>query len=222
MEHKNALCTWTGGHESSLTLLHALKNYTVRCLVTPTVESDFNTFHLQLLPPSILRAQADLIKQPLLILNTSYKEYESALNQALNSLKKHKMNTLIFSTIRHNLAKQALEQLCHNLGIKSYFPLWERYEEGLLSEFLELGFKAKIIAVNEKFLTRDFLGKDLDKDVIEEFRQRKIDLFVENGEYQTLLYEAPFFSEPLQIKEGDINLRNGNWTLDVSLNSSLN
>ncbi len=176
-----------------------------------------STYRSNSFSPAILRAQADLLKIPLLIFNTSSEEYEENYKQTLFNLKKHNINAGVFPYINNESQKELMEILCASNEIGALIPLWQRDKESILSEFLELGFKAKIIAVNEKYLTRDFLSKDIDKDIIEEFRQKKIDLFGENGEYQTILYDAPYFSHRLNLKDGDINLKNGNWTLDITL-----
>lgn len=216
MDHKNLFCAWTGGHECSLSLHHALKSNTIKCLITPIFETG-TMFRSILIHPSILRAQADLLKIPLLILNTSTDEYEAHYKQTLTNLKKHKIEGGIFPFINNEVQKQNMDTICTNQLMTTLIPLWQRDKNEILSEFIELGFKAKIIAVNEKYLNRDFLSKDLDKDILKEFNQRKIDMFGENGEFHTVLYDAPYFSSRLNIKEGDITLKNGNWTLDITL-----
>lgn len=216
LEQKNLFCAWNGGHECSLSLYHAQKSNQVKCLIAPTTEAG-TTYRCHSFPPAILRAQADLLKIPLLIFSTSQEDYEDNYKQTLFNLKKHKINAGVFPYINNETQKEMMENLCTSQGMEISVPLWQRNKEGILSEFLELGFKAKIISVSEKYLTRDFLSKDLDKEIIEEFRQKKIDLFGENGEFQTILYEAPYFLQPLNLKDGDINLKNGNWTLDITL-----
>ncbi|APJ03805.1 hypothetical protein AXG55_07755 [Silvanigrella aquatica] len=215
MDQKNIFCAWNGGHDCGLSLYHAKKSNQVKCLVTPLVEMG-SAYRTNICSPSLLRAQADLLKIPLLIFNTSSEELEENYKQTMANFKKYKIEGGVFPFINNETQKNSIENICHSQGIEAHMPLWERNKEGLLSEFLELGFKAKIISVNEKYLTRDFLSKDLDKDIIEEFRNRKIDLFGENGEFQTILYEAPYFSQRLQLKDGDINLKNGYWTLDIT------
>jgi len=216
LEQNNFFCTWSGGHDSCLSLYHTLKLGQVKCLISPLIDTGIShkTSHFS---PSILRAQADLLKIPLLIFNTSNEDFEENYKQVIMSLKKYKIYKGTFPFISNESQKEFMEKICSSQNIRSFVPLWDRNKEGILSEFLELGFKAKIISVNEKFLTRDFLSRDLDFEIIEEFRNKKVDLFGENGEFQTIIYNAPFFSEQLNMKEGDINLKNGNWILDINL-----
>ncbi|BBH53251.1 diphthine--ammonia ligase [Fluviispira sanaruensis] len=216
MEQKNLFCMWSGGHDSCLALYYAQKTNHVKCIITPIMETNVG-YRSQGLSPHILRAQADLLEIPLLIFNTSFQEFEKNYEMTIASLKKHKIEGGFYSEITQEERKHLNEIICERQNMKGFFPLWQKSKEAALSELLELGFKAKIIAINEKNLTRDFLGKNLDKDIIEEFRNRKIDIWGENGEFQTILHEAPFFKENLILKEGDINLRNGYWALDISI-----
>ncbi|KAB8033444.1 diphthine--ammonia ligase [Fluviispira multicolorata] len=216
MEQKNLFCMWSGGHDSCLALYDAQKSNQIKCIITPIMET--NTGHrTHSLSPHILRAQADLLNIPLLIFNTSLQEFEKNYELTLASLKKHKIDGGFFNEITNEERKNLAESICERQKLSNHFPLWQKNKEAALSDFLENGFKAKIIAVNEKCLTREFLGKNLDKEIIEEFRNRKIDIWGENGEYQTIIHEAPFFKDRLILKDGDINLRNGYWTLDISI-----
>ena len=216
MEQNNLFCAWSGGHDNCLSLFHALKTNQVKCLIAPLIDTGMTqkTNHLS---PSLLRAQADLLKIPLLIFNTSMDDFSENYKQTINSLKKYKIYCGVFPFITNEEQKELMENICTSQNIGTLAPLWRRDKEGILSEFLELGFKAKIISVNEKYLTRDFLSRDLDKEIIEEFRTKKVDLFGENGEFQTIIYQAPYFSDQLNLKDGDINLKNGHWILDINL-----
>ncbi len=216
LKKKNYFCTWNGGHDSGLSLYYALKNNQILCLIA-SLQDFGNQLKANFFAPAILRAQADQLNIPLLIFNANSETFSDSFTHTLNSIKKHAIIGGYFPLINHSEQKDQFTQLCQKNELEALFPLWQKDKEALLSEFIEMGFKAKIIAVNERFLTRDFLTKDLDKEVIHELRNRKVDLFGENGEFQTILYAAPFFKTPLHFKEGDINLKNGYWVVDLNL-----
>ena len=218
MLKKNLFCSWSGGKDSSLSLYHALKTSNVVCLVTAMMESgEVSRSHG--LSHSVLRAQADALNIPLLIFNTSWEEYEKNYLKILDHLKnKHLLDGGIFGDIDIEDHKKWCVNLCESNNMKAYRPLWQQERESILSEFLELGFKAKIIAVNEKKLHRDFLGRDLNKELIEEFREKNIDICGENGEYHTIVYDGPIFETQLSLRQGDITLKSGYWLLEVHLN----
>ena len=214
---KQVMCSWSGGKDSCLALYRATKDYQVSFLMTAMMESgEYSRSHG--LTHQVLRAQADALKIPLLVFNTSWEEYESMLKNLIASVKqKHLIEGMIFGDIDLEAHKTWCDKLCQSQNIKSVYPLWLAPREELLSEFLELGFKAKIIAINEKKLPRDYLWKELDKELIEDFRERKIDLCGENGEYHSVVYDGPIFSQPLKIKNGDVHLKDGYWFVETSL-----
>lgn len=217
MSKKNLFCSWSGGKDSCLSLYQSLKTANIRCLITAMVESG-SVSRSHGLSHSVLRAQADSLKIPLLIFNTSWEEYEKNYHKILEHLRnKHLLDGGVFGDIDIEEHKEWCVNLCKNNNLNAYHPLWKRERESILSEFLELGFKAKIIAINEKKLQRDFLGRDINRQLIEEFREKNIDICGENGEYHTVVYDGPIFSHPVTLKHGDVSLKNGYWLLEVHL-----
>ncbi len=211
-------CSWSGGKDSCLSLYQSLKTSQVSCLVSSMMESG-EVFHSHGLSHSVLRAQADSLKIPLLIFNTSWEDYEQNYNRILKHLKtKHHLDGGLFDDIDIDEHRKWCRNLCENHNMFAYHPLWQRDKTSILSEFLELGFKAKIIAVDERKLHRDYLGKDLNDELIAEFNEKNIDLCGENGEYRTVVYDGPLFSSPLTLKHGEVSLKNGYWLLEVVLN----
>lgn len=174
-----------------------------------------NGYKSQILSPLFLRTQSLFLDIPLLIFNANSIELEANYILSLNAMKKHKMEGGVFGSISNEDQKSILQKLCESQNMIAEYPLWQQNKKELLIEFIEIGFKAKIIAVNEKILSREYLGKDLTLEVAEDLIARKIDLFAENSEFHTLVYEAPFFVQTLNFKEGDIHLRNGYWILDL-------
>ena len=90
-------------------------------------------------------------------------DFNENYKQTINSLKKYKIYCGVFPFITNEEQKELMENICSSQNIGTLTPLWRRDKEGILSEFLELGFKAKIISVNEKYLTtkRDKLGHNI-------------------------------------------------------------
>jgi diphthine-ammonia ligase len=217
MLKNNLFCSWSGGKDSCLSLYKALKTSNIVCLVTAMVESgEVSRSHG--LTHNVLRAQADALNIPLLIFNTSWEEYEKNYLKILGHLNsKHFLDGGVFGDIDIEDHKEWCVKLCNNYNMKAHHPLWQQKREGILSEFLELGFKAKIISVNEKKLHRDFLGRELDKELIEEFRKKNVDICGENGEYHTVVYDGPIFAQPLALKHSEVSLKNGYWVLEVNL-----
>lgn len=77
----------------------------------------------------------------------------------------------------------------------------------LYKEFVQLGYKAKIVSVNLKKLGKEFLGKDLSLELLNEF-PKDIDVCGENGEYHTFVYDGEIFQYPIQFEVGEIVEKN--------------
>lgn len=207
-------CSWSGGKDSCLSLYKSLETKKIICLVTAMIETE-EVSRSHGLTQAVLRAQADALDIPLLIFNTSWAEYEDNYFNILKHIKKkHALRGGIFGDIDVDEHRDWCLDLCHKLEIEASHPLWKREREKVLKEFLDLGFKAKIVAFDERKGSRHYLGKDLNLDLIDEFKSKNIDICGEQGEYHTVVYDGPIFKQPLRLKHGDIVLKNGYWFLN--------
>jgi diphthine-ammonia ligase len=82
---------------------------------------------------------------------------------------------------------------------------------------LERGFHAEVVAVKDGTLSPDFLGRELDAQLISELESRGIDLSGETGEYHTVVVDGPLFKNRLKTRHGKLVLKDGYWFSDVSL-----
>ena len=78
-------------------------------------------------------------------------------------------------------------------------PLWQENREKLVKEFIDLGFKARIVVVNKTMMSPEFLGRDLSHELLEEIEKTGADVCGENGEYHTVVYDGPLFKTPLNL-----------------------
>ena len=109
------------------------------------------------------------------------------------------------------------KMVCDATRLKAWLPLWRSGREELLEEFLANGFEAKIVAVKAGILDRQFLGRKLDRSLIEELSNLGIDPCGEYGEYHTVVTSGPLFRKPLQLIPRDPVLLSGYWFLDFEL-----
>jgi uncharacterized protein (TIGR00290 family) len=175
----------------------------------------YNGFHK--LSHRILRSQSDLLKIPVLIFNSSLKDYEENYKEVLFHIKKkNNLDGGVFGSISNMKDKIFSEEICKKSNLQSYHPLWKRDQKELAKEFIKLGFKAKIIAVHGKKMSRDFLWREFDLDLISEFEKQNIDPIGENGEHFTLVYDGPLFSKSLELKPGELLYSDHYWSLELS------
>ncbi len=60
-----------------------------------------------------------------------------------------------------------------------------------------------IICVHDKFLGQEFLGRFINRELLNDLPSN-VDPCGENGEYHTVVVDAPFFSEAIPVSKGEI------------------
>lgn len=195
---------FSGGKDSVRTVHWCLENgYDVKYLVTMIAErEDSWMFHT----PNIdfTELSADAIGIPIITKETSgVKEEElNDLNEALRILD---VDAVACGGIFSNYQKKRFEKICGKLGFKLLSPFWETNPEKFMEETIELGFDVLIVGAYAKGLDKDWLGKKLDKEVLEELKElnRKFDISLvgEGGEYESFVIDGPIFKKRIEILE---------------------
>lgn len=83
------------------------------------------------------------------------------------------------------------EQLFSRLGWETRFPLWGQDTARLAREFLDLGFRARVVAGIST-------GCPFDADFLAALPEG-VDPCGENGEFHTFVYDGPGFSRPVDL-----------------------
>lgn len=198
---------WSTGKDSALALYHLLKDerFSVEKLVT-SVNSHYNRVTMHGLPVALLIKQAELLEIPLQTINLpeqpSMEDYETIMTQAISSLKAEGFTHSVFGDIFLEDLKVYRETNLSKVGVSTVFPLWKRDTKVLITEFLDLGFKAIIVCASAKYFSEDFVGKTITKELIENLPE-DVDVCGENGEFHTFCYDGPIFKTPVPFSIGE-------------------
>ncbi|MGD0331282.1 MAG: ATP-binding protein, partial [Nitrososphaeria archaeon] len=84
----------------------------------------------------------------------------------------------------------------------------------LISNFINLGFKAVTVCIDPRFLDASFCGRILDKDFLDALPSN-VDTCGENGEFHTFVYDGPIFSYPIKWAKGDVVKRDSFYFCDL-------
>jgi len=206
-----AYFNWSGGKDSSLALWKILKEK--KCRVEYLLTS-INRFHNRIsmhgVRRELLEAQAASLNIPLTTIELpeqpSMEDYEITMIQKVNWLKEQGITQSIFGDIFLEDLKNYREEKLGTVGIECVFPIWKRDTKELMNEFIDGGFKALIVCVNEKFLDKSFCGRAIDNDLCNDLPPT-VDICGENGEFHTFVYDGPVFNYPVRFKKGDIVYR---------------
>ncbi len=197
----------SGGKDSALALYHVLRSKNeVTCLasVIPLREDSW-MFHY----PNIRLVDlfSEAVGIPLVKTESSgIKEEEvEDLKRLIEGLD---VEGIVTGAIASTYQKSRVDLVCEQLGLKSIVPLWHRDPLTILKEFVALDFNAIVTGVYAHGFTKEWLGKKIDSDAINELeelgRQYSISLVGEGGEYETLVLDGPIFKKRMNIIDAEI------------------
>lgn len=208
----NIVLNWSSGKDAALALHHLQQDsrYTVTGLLT-TLSAPFRRVSMHGVREEILVAQAAAAGLPLqrvyLPEAADMQTYNNLMEQAVSALKRKGVQGMAFGDLfLEDLKKYRQAQLAA-AGMEAVFPLWKKDTRELAGELEDVGIKARIVCVNERYLGKEFLGRTVDRELLRQLPS-DVDPCGENGEFHTLVVEAPFFTAPLAVQAGEIVYKN--------------
>jgi uncharacterized protein (TIGR00290 family) len=213
-----AFTSWSGGKDSALALYKALKDKSIQvshCLNMITDDGKYARSHG--VSSEIVQAQTEAMGLPILQPSATWDNYEEKFKTAVYTLKKDGVNTGIFGDIDVEAHRQWVERVCRELDITPILPLWLGNREQLMREFIEIGFKAVVTAVNSSYMGQEWLGRVIDDTFLIDLKKKEtIDLCGENGEYHTLVLDGPLFHKRINILETQPVKIENHWFLNIT------
>lgn len=197
-----AFCCWSGGKDAALSFYEVEKMGIEICCLVNMVSADGKRSRSHGVSAQLLKCQAQAMEIPI-IQKAVGKSYEEEFKKAITVLKDKDIQAGVFGDIDVQEHRDWVERVSDEMGIKAVFPLWNKKRKALLEEFIDNGFKAIIVAVKSGYLSKDYLGREVDERLIKDLRKLKnIDLCGERGEYHTLVYDGPIFRNRLVFSVG--------------------
>jgi uncharacterized protein (TIGR00290 family) len=231
--HKKAFVSWSGGKDSVLACYNAIKNDKVKVAYLLNMLSENGTHsrshHLSV---ALLKAQAGAMGIPIVQRQAAWGGYEEEFKKALAFFKKEGIQAGVFGDIDVQEHRDWVERVCSESGLNAMLPLWQRSRESLMGEFITAGFKAVIVAVKLECMGSEWLGRQLDRQFVEDMKHlpqvdpvrsgaprrgtsNGVDLCGENGEYHTFVYDGPIFKKPVKFDIGEKTLKDKHCFLEL-------
>ncbi len=197
---------FSGGKDSAYAMYKTMMDgHEIACLISIDSENpESYMFHV----PNIhlTRIQAGAMAIPIIYRVTKgekedeLKDLEEALKEAIQM---YDIDAVVSGAIYSNYQRKRIEDICNRLGVTSLSPLWKMKPKEMLKEMVDCGFKIVIIAVAAGGLGPEWLGREIDDQVITELSDLHNTCYVctagEGGEFETLVVDAPFFKKRLKI-----------------------
>ncbi len=214
MDNITAISSWSGGKDSCLACYKAIKKgFKIKYLLNfISKESKRGCFHG--LDGRLLKFQAELIGIPLVQKEVSpdMKKYEEEFKSAVLEFKSKGIEAMVFGDIYLDEHKEWVERVCKDLDITPIEPLWNDSPSALLEEFINLEFKAIVISCQADKFSKDFVGREVNKELLAGLKSRNICPCGENGEFHTFVIDGPMFKRRIEILESEPVLKEGFWT----------
>jgi len=208
---------FSGGKDSIMACYEAIGNGDeVAYLLSMESENDESyMFHVPNIHITDLIAEA--INIPIIKAKThGVKEKElDDLKHNLSQLKEKGVEAIYTGALFSIYQKSRIDNICEDLGLKSITPLWHINEEEYMNRIIDLGFEIIISGVFAYGLDESWLGRKIDKKVIEDLKiineKYGLNLAFEGGEAETLAIDGPIFKKKIKIEEAEIiwNVDNG-------------
>lgn len=208
MSRKQAIMNWSGGKDSALALYHILQSdqWDVQRLLT-SVNEQYGRVSMHGVRTELLTVQAERLGLSLQLMNlpgdVSMDVYNAYVQKTLQPLQSEGITHSIFGDIFLEDLRLYREEQLQKVGLKAVFPIWQRNTTELIHEFIDLGFRAVLVCVNEKYLSAEFVGRELTLDLLKDL-PKTVDPCGENGEYHSFVFDGPIFSSPVLFQEGEV------------------
>lgn len=204
---------FSGGKDSCLALMKAgkIKGNEIICLIS-ILSKNKESFMFHTPNIEITKLQAKAIKIPLIqkitegIKEEELGDLEEIIKQAKN---KYKLDGIVTGALASVYQASRIQKICDKLELKCINPLWQKDQEDVLNEILKNKFEVIISGVFAYPLDEKWLGKKIDKKIIEELVKLKekyqINPAGEGGEIETTVLNAPFFKKKIKIVKSENN-----------------
>ena len=197
---------FSGGKDSAFALWCAqMQAWDVQALVTVIPKtSESWMFHYPAIEWTRLQSNAMGIPQVTIhsdgVKERELEDLKSGLAELMRTVE---IDGLVSGAVSSEYQRTRLDNLCEELGIRSFAPLWHKNQERLVEEQLNTGFEIIITSCNAMGLDAKWLGKKLDASDLRRLIQLKnrygFNIAFEGGEAETFVLWAPMFKRRLKV-----------------------
>jgi diphthine-ammonia ligase len=214
--------SWSGGKDCCLAYWKAASEGLDVQYLLNTYRQDSKRVAFHGVRAELIRRQAKAIGKALVQKTVGYSDYEEIFFGALAELKSNGVEGVVFGDIDVKQNREWCEGVTRRAGLESVFPLWNMDQKKIMEEFIGAGFKAIVVALDSRFLTKDDLGRKIDQAWLRRIERLRIEArdapmtyCGENGEYHSFVFGGPIFESDITISLGATVRKDDHWLVDV-------
>ncbi|HJJ30918.1 MAG TPA: diphthine--ammonia ligase [Methanocorpusculum sp.] len=194
----------SGGKDSILAIQKALEaGHTVPVMITAVPENTesymFHSANLAAVPVMAQRAGMQYV--PVFTKGEKEAELDDLMTGIRNVRDTYGIEGVVTGAIASEYQRSRIAAVCSALNLTLYAPLWGMSPDDVIRDVSQL-LDARIVVTAADGLGENVLGKRIDENLIPVLKdvekKRRINIAGEGGEYESLVFNAPFFSSPVQ------------------------
>jgi uncharacterized protein (TIGR00290 family) len=216
---RKILLSWSSGKDSAWAL-HVLRQqgqYEIAGLLT-TINSAFDRVAMHGTRRALLEMQAEAAGVPLIVAPLpwpcSNNDYESAMKRVCDQAVAQGIEAIAFGDLFLTDVRAYRERQLADTGLEPLFPVWDIPTAQLAREMVDFGLRAKLVCVDPKQLSPDFIGREFDHSLLNDL-PAEVDPCGEKGEFHSFVYGGPMFSQEIKTSQGEKVERDGFWFCDL-------
>ncbi len=199
--------SWSGGKDSMMTLHKLVSESQAPSSLLTTFSGEFRRITMHGVREALLDMQAEALTVPVdklfLPAEADMKTYNQAMHQAYEDAAGKGIDTIAFGDIFLEDLRNYRERQTEKAGLRSIFPLWGEDTRLLMENFIHLGYKTVVVALDSSKLSPDMIGRVIDHEFLEQLPEN-VDPCGENGEFHTFVIDGPLFEKPLSPAWGEV------------------
>ena len=201
-QKQTCVVSYSGGKDSSLALYHMLQTTEVVGLIAMLKEQGQRS-RSHGMDTAFITAQAQALGLPIISAAASWQDYEAEFAKLLKQCQQRGVSVLATGDLDVPAVGSWHEQMAQAAGLQLQMPLLQRPHQAVVDEFIDLGFIAIVVTVNLSLGMRpEDLGREFNREFVQELQQRGIDVAGEGGEFHTSVIDGPIFSQRLAVRQG--------------------
>jgi diphthine-ammonia ligase len=124
----------------------------------------------------------------------------SDLQQALaKTAPDFEADAIISGALASEYQRTRIDRIGHKLGLQTFAPLWHKDPDGYMQSLLDARYGIRFSRVAADGLDESWAGSELDHARLDSLRTKRLHVAGEGGEYETLVLDAPNFSQRIVV-----------------------
>lgn len=206
---------WSGGKDSALAL-HRLRaqgrppRWLVNLFEASSGRVRFHGVRAELVAAQARSLGVELVQRPV-----GPDGFEAAFRAVLEDLRGAGCGAVAFGNVHLEDVRAWYEARVRAAGMEHTEPLWGSRPSALVREFVRLGYRAVVTAVDLSRGRPEWVGVGVDEAFVRSVEAVGADACGEFGEYHTFVFDGPAFSQPVRFRLGPTLERDGHRFVDL-------